>query len=497
MGTPPAPNRPSPVPTQVAEGFVSVYYNVVSGLPDSLPKLYGLDSELTHGAHAATGLSQIANIANRIPLVGKPVANIASLSVQQTRSGGYVVVVLGTFEKNGDQALFSQTFVLEQLLDSHKDHFYCRNDVFVELADTNMPGKPPELKKPVVEPPVPREKEQKEKPTEVAPQNVEQVPVPKKEDDVHEPAVEPAEPETPLPPQVPAAVANEGSADAPSEHEEPDHAPEVEQPQGGDLNGVTEEPLQEDPSDEVGATEISPVVEKAEKVVEDKVPNGKVEQERVVRNTPVKKTWASIVSSKEDGAKEVAEAVTVAPTKGEEVTPRAMADQVENIPPAEDGKQMAPQNSVHSHSGQSQRPSNVQNGHRQNYMGGRGGHQRTFGPSAVVQLSTLDPEKLQDPRSLAMELKAEFGQYGFKLRHVEVKAQKGIAFLEYETMEGVRAAVSAWSNGPRNDGLFAGIQLLVSEKRPNNHKWRTGNMRGGRGGTRGGRRNRPASTSMS
>lgn len=497
MGTPPAPNRASPVPTQVAEGFVSVYYRVVSGLPDSLPKLYGLDSELTHGSHTATGLTQIANIANRIPLVGKPVANIASLSVQQTRSGGYVVVVLGTFEKDGDQALFSQTFVLEQLVDSHKDHFYCRNDVFVQLADANMPGKPPELKKAVVEPPVPREKEQKDKPEDVAAQHVEQVAVPKKNDDVHDPVVDPAEPPASLPPQVPVAVVSEGSADAPSDHEEPEQVPEVDQAPQEDVNGITEEPPQEEPSDEVGATELKPDVEETEKVVPDKVPNGKVEEERVVRSPPVKKTWASIVSSREDGAREVAEAVTIAPTKTEEVAARGMSDQVENIPPAEDGKQMPPQNSVHGHGGQAQRPNHVQNGHRQNYMGGRGGHQRTFGPSAVVQLSTLDPEKLHDPRGLAMELRTEFGQYGFKLRHVEVKAQKGIAFLEYETMEGVRAAVAAWANGPRNEGMFAGIQLLVSEKRSNNHKWRTGNMRGGRGGTRGGRRNRPASTTMS
>ncbi|CDF37714.1 unnamed protein product [Chondrus crispus] len=148
-----------------------------------------------------------------------------------------------------------------------------------------------------------------------------------------------------------------------------------------------------------------------------------------------------------------------------------------------------------SHTSTSRAPTTAQNGHRPTHVGSRG-HPRVFGPTAVIQLGTLSSAQLQDTRALAGSLREEFNMYGFKVRHVDVKAQKSIAFIEYETIEGVRAAVAAWANGARQEGAFAGIPLNVTEKRPYN-KWRPGSARGGRGGARGGRRNRPASTPLS
>ena len=127
--------------------------------------------------------------------------------------------------------------------------------------------------------------------------------------------------------------------------------------------------------------------------------------------------------------------------------------------------------------------------HGSNGGGARSGP-RTFGPSAVVQLASINRQNAStaDTRALQASLRDEFAQYGHKLRGVEVKAAKGIAFIEYETMEGVRAAVEMWSRGPRPDGVFAGQHLHVSEKRtlhPYHNGRRPGSMRGGRSGPGG------------
>lgn len=103
---------------------------------------------------------------------------------------------------------------------------------------------------------------------------------------------------------------------------------------------------------------------------------------------------------------------------------------------------------------------------------------RMFGPSAVVTLSSTGMG-VSDVGRLRSHLRDEFGRYGHKLRGVEVKQSKGIAFIEYESAEGVRTAVEKWAHGPRQDGPFAGIALHVSEKRVNYTPRRTGPIRGG------------------
>lgn len=403
--------------------------------------------------------------------------------------------VVGTFVKEGANVVFAQTFVLEKQLDSHKDHFYCRNDMFVELVDGVLPGVPPEFGKEIVERELAAKKEVvDDSDVRDGEGEVDKVEM---EDNVEVEKVD----------KVLPVLVGDGAVEPPTsvvtenaQQEEVDdeqHQSKEEQViDDSAVNGVVEdgEPVEEGAEHVV--TDGKPGTEKVSAT--EGMPNGQVEEEVVASAALPKKTWASIVSAKEENHKEVVEVRK----GGEDVgASRVVNDQVENIPPVEDGKQnAAPHHQAQTQHHQSQRPSQaMQNSHRANHITGRGGHQRSFGPSAIVHLSSLNPSQLEDPRALCGELRTEFGQYGHKLRHVEVKAQKGIAFVEYETLEGVRAAVAAWSNGPRAEGVFAGVPLVVQEKRPynHNHKWRPGNMRGGRGGMRGGRRNRPASTPFS
>jgi hypothetical protein len=90
---------------------------------------------------------------------------------------------------------------------------------------------------------------------------------------------------------------------------------------------------------------------------------------------------------------------------------------------------------------------------------------RVYGPSAVIQLGNLPPERMRDWRGLVEDFTKEFAGYGHDIRNVDVKTYKSLAFVEYDTVEGVRAAVSAWADGPRDSGPFKGIALAVSEKR--------------------------------
>lgn len=118
---------------------------------------------------------------------------------------------------------------------------------------------------------------------------------------------------------------------------------------------------------------------------------------------------------------------------------------------------------------------------------------RAFGPSAVVTLASTKTRP-SDLVTLKKNLREEFGKYGHNLRGVEIKADKGIAFLEYDSIDGVRSAVAAWANGPRQDGVFAGVALHVTEKRGMHLGRRSRFNRGGGriGSTRGSqRRERP------
>jgi len=69
---------------------------------------------------------------------------------------------------------------------------------------------------------------------------------------------------------------------------------------------------------------------------------------------------------------------------------------------------------------------------------------RSFSSSAIVTLSST-VMSLTDTKSISIKLREEFGQYGHKLRGVEVKATKRLDFIEYDSVEGVKAAVGSLS----------------------------------------------------
>jgi Nuclear transport factor 2 (NTF2) domain len=135
------------------------------------------------------------------------------------------------------------------------------------------------------------------------------------------------------------------------------------------------------------------------------------------------------------------------------------------------------------------------NGHNNAHGGFKQQHpaSRVYGPSAVIQLGGLPSERVREWRSLQAEFTAEFATYGFEVRNVEVKSHKGLAFVEYDTIEGVQAAVNVWSKGPRRSGPFKGVTLSVTEKRQRKHvpggggAARGGASGGGGAGMRGGR----------
>lgn len=251
--------------------------------------------------------------------------------------------------------------------------------------------------------------------------------------------------------------------------------------------------------------------------------------------TQMKKTWASIVLSREDAQDEVkrgdesiaqedssnvvGSSSSNASTKAPVTEEQAANDPVVEVEPETSSPITSVANTSRATAGSNvERPRNPpksevenQNAHLAVGRGNGGGtglgvgtngrpiypgrgSSRVFGPSAVVTLSSTGMG-LSDVQALRNNLREEFSRYGHNLRGVEVKAAKGIAFIEYDTMDGVRAAVDAWAHGPRNDGVFAGVALHVSEKRSAHMGRRPSSTRGGsRGGPRGGtRRGRVAS----
>jgi Nuclear transport factor 2 (NTF2) domain len=270
------------------------------------------------------------------------------------------------------------------------------------------------------------------------------------------------------------------------------------------------------------------------------------------------KTWASIVSTAGTITPPAATAAVASPAAASSGAPAATAAVSATAVPkqAETGgsKPADAGATSSSYDGPSKGPSSYSSGHHQNYQshqhnnsnndnsggggwssvdnkrhsshhGHEGGYQkvmanghhtagfkhnqgRVYGPSAVIQLNTLPMDRSKDWRTLQQEFLAEFNSYGFPVRNVEVKTHKGLAFIEYADVSGVRAAVAAWADGPRDEGSFKGIPLSVTEKRqrrphipgeggPHIGRGGRGGMRGGRGGGRGRGRGMPYSSGSS
>lgn len=97
----------------------------------------------------------------------------------------------------------------------------------------------------------------------------------------------------------------------------------------------------------------------------------------------------------------------------------------------------------------------------------------SFWPTVVVHLATLQSGKHMSIKEMATVLKEEFESYGHIVRDVEIRPACGVAEIEYDSIEGVRAAVETWANGPREGGLLAKLPLDVSEGTVSDG-WRSG-----------------------
>lgn len=459
----------SHTPTSIARSFASVYYRVAETLPARLPELYGPSSALQHAAISAEGPA-IADLCTHLPLAGSRVS-VTSISAQETSTAALLVQVVGTFAAPAKKpAAFTQVFVLERQLGSHEDHFFCRNDLFTTI-DTPV-GLVPDGD---VGLPAPR----------MAPASLAASEEPD-EDDVSEDASAPSpapEPMSPVPKDrdVDMTESTSIAADDPM----PPPAPASSTP----------DPVSVVPAPRVDAPPPSSPPPAA--------PSTPVSPPPAAPAAPPKKTWASIVSATEPAPAPVAEVASIDSTAPEHTEAKTVAASAA-VPPTAASAALS-----------STKPIDVlQNGyahghpsHHNNHASGAGApgeHQhyhkpggRVFGPSAVVQLSALPADRLKDVKGLVSCFREEFAGYGHRLRHVEVKIAKGLAFIEYDAADGVHAAVAAWAAGPRSEGKFAGIPLSVTEKRVSYNNRRPGSMRGGRGGMRGGRRGRPVTSPVS
>lgn len=488
--------RTSPTPDHIARSFVSVYYRVAEKLPNRLGEFYGTTSEINHGKNFCATGPQIARLAERLPIAGA-VTSVASLSVQQTPNAAYVVVVVGTFEKLDAKLPFTQTFVLEKQVDSHDQHFFCTNDIFTPVnlsTEITFVEHPKSDAGPVS---VDSQVAQSASSGDIAPAAVPSASsvVPVKNhpsvdsvSQVRDPSEEVSKPLHDVGTASASASLSDSAVNGPINLSSTDPTPISE-----DVSPSKQVHENVSAAEELAAekSEVLPTNLEDTSISSSLIANRESEsQQRTLPSVavpPVKKTWASVVSSKD--------VLTNGPVPTVNIS-EAPAPVIDN----ELLEEMAVPTEADTKNGQAtanSRPAGLPNGHRPSHHVNRGSHVRSFGPSAVVQLSALDASQLQDPRALCNLLREEFATYGHNLRNVEVKAQKGIAFVEYESLEGVRAAVAAWAGGPREEGAFAGVALQVTEKRPSHGARRPGSVRTGRGGARGVRRMRPTSTPLS
>lgn len=634
---------PGPSPIKVATEFARVYYKVVATLPARLAELYGDESQLDHGPSLrASGHQSIAHVVKNLPLTGNH-ATLDSLIGQSSANGNVVVAVRGHY--SSPPIPFVQTFLLAKQSDSHDEHFYCCNDIFLSLQPKQINSEKSDVqpREPPAEPltppklaPVPTKQSKAASQSSVSssenpvvlPSAVSTLPA---ETTITEDTVEqtdnslssgstPADKTSipvshdgsatvstalPVDPDrnrselslkdesvttvlsavaqtnVPATSTEEmaqgklihskalpfdqappdsSSAIATEKREsiikppslkptgiDPDSNTESVHHSGDKVSSITSpslnEPDKSKPSYNASASSKAPQSKKISRgSLNRNLPDRKSEQDYRVASstavpantrstTPMKKTWASIVLSRDDSLNEFRGSdesiVRDSPSNGPALKPSnestkrplvgdfgtndlAIKVEHEMNPPAVSATAVTSRASAVSNLEKLRNSSNNEGESQIIELGmGRGngegagaaaaatngrsthlgrGNSRAFGPSAVVTLSSTGMG-LSDVQALRTSLLEEFSRYGHSLRGVEVKAGKGIAFIEYDSMDGVRAAVDAWAHGPRSDGVFAGVPLHVSEKRTAHMGRRPGSTRGGnRGGSRGGSR---------
>lgn len=437
----------------VAHSFVKVYYQVASQFPHQLSLLYGESSELAHGGTHAVGPDAIRNVANSLPIVGPKPPALFSIDAQVTAGEDIVVVVLGCL---GNGKLFSQTFLLERKpVTDAKLIFVCRNDIFrlmpddpVAAAKTYNPTPISDLRN------VGRVTDSEPKVTTGNSTSPQTVVVETPGDGSNQQGTQ----------SVPEKVTSPVAVPIPTTKSS---VPVLE-------NQIPANNLQTTPT-----------------VVEENVDAAPVDNLRqpvsIVEPSPLRdtapppqpprpKTWASIVSKPSTGAPvlstpPMSQPVAAASSeKSSTAVDGAVATSQPQPGPNTDSiilnkeeparRQQKLDGSRKTNAPQ-YTPRNV-SGYQQ--YGALKSGQRQFGPSAVLQLNSIGDDWNGRHRELAASLREEFGRYGHDVRHVEVKSARGIVFVEYDTIEGVEAAVKAWKE-PRSEGQFAGRKLSVTEKR--------------------------------
>ncbi len=435
----------------VAQSFVKVYYQVASQYPHQLALLYGEDSVLAHGEIHAVGPEAIRSVANSLPVVGPKNPSLFSIDAQVMASEGIVVVVLGCLS-NG--RLFSQTFLLERKpVTDGKLVFVCRNDIF-----RLMPVDPAAAAKAYEPTPIddlhnvdsaPEAGAKPSTANSTSPQTVVVDTPPSGNSQQNAQAV----PETVTSPvAVPIPTKNSASA---LENKIPGNNLHKSTTVSTDeaIVASAEEPVNPTPAADPGPVNETP-------------------------QPPRPKTWASIVSKTSVGVPSVTAPSASLPTvasPGDKATAPPLSDR---MAPANKPQQAVGSDAdISNKSGsprQHQKPDDSRKlgGPQYAQRNGSGYHQygalkpgqRQFGPSAVLQLNSIGDDWNGKHRELSVALREEFSRYGHVVRHVEVKSPRGIVFVEYDTIEGVEAAVKAWKE-PRSDGKFAGRKLSVTEKR--------------------------------
>lgn len=446
----------------VADSFTAIYYEVASKVPDQLALFYGDGSVLSHCDISADTSADIKQAVVKLPLCAG--VSIFSVESQISPSGGILVQVLGSLISTGK--MFSQSFLLERKPDQHKLNFYCRNDIFSLLPDNSL--KCIKQFKPSTA----------ENTSNNSLHNWNRTSEEEKTAPPKSSSPAPAPPASQIPPIN--ASPQTAVVDSPSSKVSPP------QQQSRSLPDKQQRPPK---SSNVGST--SPVGNGVASPVTPATATGNkvdpVASIKPVADTPPPpppkpsgpKTWASIVSKKASSVQPInpmPASVVIPPTK----VSSSAGDTVVDLPSTR------PSN---THEGSSGHPGSYANNNYQarynnksNNNNAGAGKSRTFGPSAVVQLSSVGSQWSGKHRELSAALSEEFSKYGYPVKHVDVKGARGIVFVEYDTIVGVEAAVAAWKKGPRADGRFAGVGLDVSEKRPaRNRNSNSGSGRGGNG----------------
>lgn len=452
---------------EVARTFTHIYYQVASTDPHELCLLYDDDSSLLHDGITALGTEQIKLLTPKLPVVRNSAA-LFSVDVQQMASGGLVVVALGTVADK----LFSQTFLLERKSESFKA-FYCRNDVFRLLPDDPAAAVNAYV------------------PVSLDLHNVQRVPAP--EPTANKPALASSSPQTVVVDAPPAAVVEPDPAAASA-------LPSSDPVDPSDLQSVSEnKALPADPPVEAPAPlsatdskdDLSEASNSSASATEEHAPADPPAKEQRPPAPVVPKTWASIVSAQR--------AAPGPPSAASPASERAppMATSPAKAAPADPTPDKSPGGSAAHYARKTEAARKAPPGapkpkpYHDSYNGFAYKPGPKFGPSAVVQLSSVGASWLADTKSLAIALREEFANYGHRVRHVEVKQLRGIAFVEYDSFEGVAAAVAAWADGPRSASKFGNVALAVSEKR---NMRRPGSARGRGPPPRGRRGPRPTSS---